>query len=63
MLEGEAWDCNPFIDQSEIAAQIAGDDIDEEDDTGDWQTVVLERWGDRQVNGEWGEKGDGLRRF
>lgn len=45
--ECEAWDCNPdmiFEDQDYDY------DLDEEDSTGDWQTLVLDRFGDRTVN-------------
>ena len=42
----KAWDCDP-------EALLFGDspdmDLDEEDDTGDWQVLVLDRFGDRTV--------------
>jgi hypothetical protein len=37
------WDCDPF-QLFELEP-----DIDEEDAEGDWQTVVLDRFGDRLV--------------
>lgn len=44
----EGWDCDPF-------AQIEMDEntLDETDDTGDWQEICLDRWGDRLVNGDY----------
>lgn len=45
----QAWDCDPDV-------VLLGDsldwDLDEEDDTGDWQVLVLDRFGDRTVNPE-----------
>ena len=44
----EGWDCDPtatFLDET--------DQRDESDDTGDWQDICLDRWGDRMVNGEY----------
>jgi hypothetical protein len=46
----EAWDCDPFFIHEECGVFS---DIDEEDDEGDWQIVVLDRFGDRLVNGDW----------
>lgn len=41
---GEAWDCNPlFIPPDEDVFT----DIDLEDSTGDWQTIALDRFHDR----------------
>lgn len=39
----EGWDCDPN-------AHLADDSDyrDEEDSTGDWQEICLDRWGDRQ---------------
>lgn len=46
---GEAWDCDLFF-VSECLDYDLG--LDEEDDEGDWQVIVLDRFGDRLVNGE-----------
>lgn len=42
-----AWDCNPdmvFVDESYDL------DLNYEDDTGYWQVLALDRFGDRNVN-------------
>jgi hypothetical protein len=41
-----AWDCNP---DAEVTAEPYDGDLDLEDDTGDWQVLVLDRFGDRSV--------------
>ena len=40
----EGWDCDPFA--------IIAQDIDDRDEESDWQSICLDRWGDRLVNGE-----------
>ena len=40
----EAWDCDPFLIPEQF--DECEDTPNEEDDTGDWQTVCLDRWGD-----------------
>lgn len=51
MPEGnEAWDCDIFVQHIEEPYDL---DLDEEDDEGDWQVIVLDRFGDRMVNGNW----------
>lgn len=40
----EAWDCDPFVTIEQL--DECEDTPNEEDDTGDWQTVCLDRWGD-----------------
>lgn len=40
----EAWDCDPFLLPEQFNEYE--DSINEEDDTGEWQTVCLDRWGD-----------------
>ena len=47
--ESCAWDCDPFFVPEPMAYDL---DLDEEDDEGDWQVIVLDRFGDRMVNGE-----------
>lgn len=46
----EAWDCDPFAD---VIVEDCDIDLDEEDDKGDWQVIVLDRFHDRLVNGEY----------
>lgn len=42
-----AWDCDPFfVPQLTTVDQ----DLDEEDDEGDWQVIILDRFHDRLVN-------------
>lgn len=41
----EAWDCNPEHIHDNIEYDL---DIDEDD----WQLILLDRFGDRMVNGE-----------
>lgn len=46
----EAWDCDPSFVPIPETVDL---DLIEEDDTGDWQVLVLDRFGDRSVNGDW----------
>lgn len=46
----EAWDCDPF---ARPLVDTVDADLDEEDDTGDWQVLALDRFGDRMVNANW----------
>lgn len=48
--QNEAWDCDPLFVAEDLSYDL---DLDEEDDEGDWQVIVLDRFGDRMVNGEW----------
>jgi hypothetical protein len=48
MTRRHAWDCDPFHIHAEEPYDI---DLDESDDTGDWQVLVLDRFGDRMVRG------------
>ena len=41
---GVAWDCDPFVELDDET-----DQLDEEDASGDWQTIALDRWGDRLI--------------
>ena len=51
LLDGQtAWDCNPDSDVTIDAYDLG---LDEEDDEGDWQVLALDRFGDRNVNGNW----------
>ena len=43
----EAWDCDIFFIPPNEEYDL---DINYEDDTGDWQILVLDRFGDRTVN-------------
>jgi len=45
---GRAWDCDPFVELDDET-----DQLDEEDASGDWQTIALDRWGDRLINGRY----------
>ena len=50
-----AWDCDPeFIAEPLDRYQ----DLDECDDTGDWQVIVLERFHDRLVDSSLRHHGD-----
>lgn len=42
-----AWDCNPDMIHALEPYDL---DLDETDDTGDWQVLALDRFGDRNVN-------------
>ena len=44
-----AWDCDP---DAAVFVEAYDVDLDENDDTGDWQVLVLDRFGDRTVNPE-----------
>ena len=46
----EAWDCDPDAYFEDMSYDL---DLNEEDDTGDWQAIVLDRFGDRFVNPEY----------
>lgn len=48
-MDGEAWDCDP---DAQVIVEPYDLGLDEEDDEGDWQVIVLDRFGDRMVNGE-----------
>lgn len=50
---GEAWDCDLFFVPENMSFDI---DLDEEDDTGDWQVITLDRFHDRNVNPELGNR-------
>ena len=42
-----AWDCDPsFV--SDYDGEYT--ELDEEDDTGDWQVIALDRFGDRRIS-------------
>lgn len=45
----EAWDCDP---NAIVVVDTVEADLDFEDDTGDWQVLALDRFGDRCVNSE-----------
>jgi len=50
-----AWDCDPdYIAEPLDRYQ----DLDETDDTGDWQIIVLERFHDRLVDATLAHRGD-----
>lgn len=42
-----AWDCDLF---AEVDADAIDLELDLEDDTGDWQVLALDRYGDRLIN-------------
>lgn len=42
-----AWDCDPTMIFENMDYDL---DLNEEDDTGDWQVMVLDRFGDRMVD-------------
>src|SRR6476620_7833185 len=42
----QGWDCNPMTTFELMGVDL---DLDDEDSTGDWQVIVLDRFGDRQV--------------
>lgn len=44
-----AWDCDPFMIMPVETYDL---ELDEEEDETDWQVLVLDRFGDRTVNGE-----------
>lgn len=44
--ERAAWDCDPDMVFADEAYDL---DLDDTDDTGDWQVLVLDRFGDRMV--------------
>ena len=44
---GAAWDCNPSFQPIDESYDL---DLDDQDDTGDWQVLCLDRYGDRSVN-------------
>lgn len=47
----EAWDCDPFAD---VSAPDYDEGLDFDDDpSGDWQSVCLDRFGDRLINGRY----------
>lgn len=46
-----AWDCDPFADVS-MPDFDEGLDFDN-DSSGDWQSVCLDRFGDRLINGRY----------
>lgn len=43
-MRNEAWDCDPF---AEVEIEALDEGLDEESD--DWQVLVLDRFGDRLV--------------
>ena len=45
-----AWDLDPFFIFPEESYDM---ELDETEDETDWQVLVLDRFGDRMVNGEW----------
>lgn len=45
----EGWDCDP---NAIVAVDPYDLDLDEEEDETDWQVLVLDRFGDRSVNGK-----------
>lgn len=45
----EAWDCDLF---SEVFVEDYDLDIDEEDASGDWQVIALDRFYDRNFKGK-----------
>lgn len=46
----EGWDCDP---DAVVACDSYDEGLDETDDTGDWQVLALDRFGDRNVNGDY----------
>jgi hypothetical protein len=44
---GEAWDCDLFF-----VPECLDYDLELDEEEGDWQVIVLDRFGDRLVNGE-----------
>ena len=48
--ETVAWDCDLF---TEVFMEAYDIDLEEEDDEGDWQVIALDRFYDRQVNGDY----------
>ena len=46
----EAWDCDPDMCFEDMSYDL---DLYEDDSTGDWQVIALDRFGDRQVNGNY----------
>lgn len=48
--QGVAWDCDP---EAVLAVDTVDADLDMEDDEGDWQFLVLDRFHDRLVNPNW----------
>jgi hypothetical protein len=46
----EAWDCDPLFVPEPLDYDL---DLDEEDDAGDWQVIILDRFHDRLVNPNW----------
>ena len=45
-----AWDCDPYACFEDMSYDL---ELDEEDDTSDWQVIVLDRFGDRLVSPEY----------
>ena len=45
-----AWDCDPDMYFEDMSYDL---ELDEEDDTSDWQVIVLDRFGDRLVSPEY----------
>ena len=45
-VTGTAWDCDP---NARVTLDPYDEGLDEEDSTSDWQTLVLDRFGDRLV--------------
>lgn len=50
-----AWDCDPDFQPILETVDL---DLDEEDDTGDWQVLALDRYGDRLVDDRLDARGD-----
>ena len=50
-----AWDCDPDFQPILETVDL---DLDEEDDEGDWQVLVLDRFGDRLVDDSLEHHGD-----
>ncbi len=54
-MANQAWDCDPTFVPIDESVEL---DLDMEDDEGDWQVLVLDRFGDRLVDDSHSAHGD-----